>query len=74
MWFERFAERLLENAEPVTDLLEHNPFPDAPPRYLRVTLYSYRFTTPEERLESGDWWVREDRGRFWPLGWFERGP
>jgi predicted DCC family thiol-disulfide oxidoreductase YuxK len=72
MWFERFAERLLENAEPVTALLEHNPFPDEPPRYLRVTLYHYRFTTPEERRETGDWWVRESRGRFWPLGWFER--
>jgi hypothetical protein len=72
MWFERFAERLLENAAPVTALLEHNPFPDDPPRYLRVTLYEYRFTTPEERRETGDWWVREDRGRFWPLGWFER--
>jgi uncharacterized membrane protein YphA (DoxX/SURF4 family) len=72
MWFEHFAERLLENAEPVTALLEHNPFPDEPPRYLRVTLYHYRFTTPEERRETGDWWVRESRGRFWPLGWFER--
>jgi len=70
-WFERFAQRLLENAPPVTALLEENPFPGEPPRYLRVTLYLYRFTTPEERAASGDWWVRTPVGPFWPLQWFE---
>ncbi len=71
-WFERFGERLLENAPPVTALLAKNPFPGEPPRYLRITLYRYRFTTREERAATGDWWVRTEIEPFWPLAWFER--
>ena len=72
MWFDRFARRLLEDAPEVIALLETNPFPHQPPRYLRVSLFRYRFTTPEERRASGDWWVREPLGPFVPLGWYER--
>jgi hypothetical protein len=72
MWFERFIERLLENDPAVTALLEHNPFAERPPRYIRVELYRYRFTTPEERAASGAWWTREDLGPFFPLHWFQR--
>ena len=72
MWFERFIDRLLENAPAVTALLEHNPFAEEPPRYIRVELYRYRFTTPEERAATGAWWVREDVGPFYPLHWFQR--
>jgi hypothetical protein len=67
MWFDRFAHRLLENARPVIRLLEHNPFPDAPPEQLRITLYRYRFTDCQTRSDTGDWWTREDLGPFWAL-------
>ena len=30
-------------------LLEESPFPDGPPRFVRLRVYDYRFTTPEER-------------------------
>ena len=72
MWFERFAGGLLENSAPVTALLSHNPFPVQPPRYLRVSLWRYRFTPPAERAATGDWWVREGLGPFFPLAWFQR--
>lgn len=26
---------------------------------MRALYYRYRFTTPQERKESGDWWQRE---------------
>jgi hypothetical protein len=51
----------------VAALLGRNPFPDAPPRYLRVVLYDYRFGTREERRRTGAWWVRERQGEL-PLG------
>ena len=43
-------------------LLDANPFPDAPPRYVRLVSYRYRFTTREERAQSGAWWAREFTG------------
>lgn len=57
-WFLAFCERLLESAPPVLALLGPNPFPDRPPKYLRTTLYDYRFTTPSEHRETGAWWTR----------------
>ncbi len=63
-WFNRFLARLRTGSEPVLGLLERNPFPERPPRFLRVTAWDYRFTTPQEREQSGAWWVRRRLGRF----------
>jgi len=43
----------------VLALLGRNPFPGAPPRFIRFAQYDYRFTTPEERKRTGAWWKRE---------------
>jgi hypothetical protein len=66
-WFERFLNRLLQGSAPVTRLLEAPPFGDRPPAMLRVDAYRARFTTPEERRTTGDWWRREYVGPFYPL-------
>lgn len=66
-WFERFLERLLENSPAVLGLLESNPFPAEPPRFLRVGVWRYRFATPELRAAGGQWWEREFLGPFYPL-------
>lgn len=63
-WFERFLWQLHQNAPAVTGLLRHNPFPDAGPRYLRILAYRYRFTTREERRETGRVWHAELLGEF----------
>ncbi|MBV9481871.1 MAG: lipase maturation factor family protein, partial [Acidobacteria bacterium] len=34
--------------------------------YLRARVYEYRFTTPEERGRTGDWWRREWKGEYIP--------
>ena len=61
-WFERLLLRLLE-ADPATlRLLRKDPFAGAPPRWVRATLMRYRFTTPDERRRTGDWWVRQPVG------------
>ena len=44
---------------PVLSLLRSNPFPDAPPRYVRAMLYEYHFTSPAERARTHQWWKRE---------------
>ncbi len=66
-WFQPFARRLLEGSPAVLGLLEHDPFPGAPPRYLRTTLWRYTFATPEERKVNGAWWHREPVGAWAPV-------
>jgi hypothetical protein len=63
-WYDRFISRVHEGSPEVLDLLEYNPFPDRPPRYLRIQVYQYWFTTAEEREQTGDWWKREYLGLF----------
>jgi len=57
----------LEGSPPVLALMERNPFPDKPPRYLRARLYEYRFSTAKERREQGIWWHREYKGEYLPV-------
>ena len=65
-WFTRLCYRLLEGSPAVVDLLARNPFPDNPPRYLRAELYDYRFTTPDEKNRTGEWWTRTYLRAFLP--------
>ncbi|GAA4532074.1 lipase maturation factor family protein [Mycobacterium paraffinicum] len=57
-WLTPFLQRLLRNDRNTLRLLRHNPFPDAPPRYVRAQLYEYRFTTPAELRRERAWWHR----------------
>jgi hypothetical protein len=68
-WFGHFLEALLQNSPTVTALLQHNPFPDEPPRYIRVEAWDYHFTNSEQHARSGNWWQREALGPFKPLSW-----
>src|SRR5437868_1073121 len=63
-WFSRFLRRLAAGSPAVLSLLKTNPFPDAPPRYIRAILYDYRFTVRAERRATGAWWRRERRGLY----------
>jgi len=65
-WFVNLCERLLQGSPGVRTLLENNPFPDKPPRYIRAEFYEYRFTTPAERQATGAWWHREPAGEYLP--------
>jgi predicted DCC family thiol-disulfide oxidoreductase YuxK len=65
-WFVNFAVRLLEGSPEVLALLETNPFPGQPPRYVRAKLYDYKFTDLEQRRKTGNWWTREPRGEYLP--------
>ncbi len=61
-WLRPLLRRLLEGDRPTLRLLRHDPFPTAPPRWVRAQLYRYRFTTPVERRTTGAWWIRELEG------------
>lgn len=67
-WFINFLVRIMHGEPSVLRLLEHNPFPDAPPKYLRAMAYDYTFTTPEEHAATGAWWDRTSvRGLYCPV-------
>lgn len=60
-WFTAFLVRLLEADRPTLALLRVDPFEGAPPRWVRVVSYRYRFTTRAERHAGSGRWVRSDR-------------
>jgi lipase maturation factor 1 len=60
-WLESLLRRILDNEPAVRGLLGPDPL-RRPPNMVRLAYYDYRFTTPEERAESGAWWVRTLRG------------
>ena len=63
-WLGPLVEHLLRGSPTVIRLLAEDPFPDAPPRFIRVAIYEYRFTTPDEGLDTGNWWRREFRSNL----------
>lgn len=66
-WFLELLKRLLEGSEDVLALLGSNPFPEAPPQYVRVLWYDYRFTDAQARRRTGNWWDRSTTGLVSPL-------
>jgi lipase maturation factor 1 len=64
-WFWQFMRRLLENEPTVTALLERNPFPDKPPRYVRAQIYNYTYAGSAEKA-TGLWWDRQPLGFYFP--------
>jgi hypothetical protein len=62
-WLRAFLRLLLEGDRPTLALLRRSPFPpEAPPAFVRARLYRYRFSTRQERRETGAWWVRTPAG------------
>ena len=65
-WFVNFSVRLLQGSPQVLALLQTNPFPAAPPKYVRALVYEYRFTDFATRRATGAWWRREYAGPYLP--------
>ncbi len=71
----------MQGSPEVLGLLDKNPFPNHPPRYIRAEFYEYRFTNFAERRamglrsdagigasspQAGAWWKREFIGEYLP--------
>lgn len=57
-WVLHLLYKLLVAEPVVLDLLGDNPFPNGPPRFVRVSLYRYAFA----ETGGGNWWTRERLG------------
>ena len=66
-WLIQFMIRLLQGSPPVIGLLEDNPFPDSPPKYMQAIVYDYRFTDAETRDRDGSWWNRKLLRPYTPI-------
>ena len=60
VWVIHLVEKLLRNDPVALAQMAVNPFPDAPPRAIRIARYRYTFT---DWGEPG-WWHRERKGLF----------
>jgi hypothetical protein len=65
-WTVDLLERLLQGSPPVLGLLAENPFPGAPPRFVRATVAPYRFADADARTR-GEWWARGESTLFLPV-------
>jgi hypothetical protein len=61
-WTLHFVWKLLHNDRGTLSLLANNPFPDAPPHYIRARLYRYQFAPIGDKA----WWKRERVGEWLP--------
>jgi hypothetical protein len=60
-WLVHLVWKLLRGDPTPKSLLVRDPFPQAPPRWMRASVWRYRFA---RRGESPAWWVRERVGDF----------
>lgn len=59
-WMPHFLWKLLHNDPQTLGLLARNPFPNEPPKWVRVSVYRYRFAPVGSK--DGAWWTREKAG------------
>lgn len=65
-WLHRVVQRLLEGDRGTQALLGENPFPDGPPRWIRVSHVALTPTTLRERRQTGRWWHARRMGELLP--------
>jgi hypothetical protein len=63
-WTLHLVWKLLHNDAGALSLLAGNPFPDAPPRFIRARFYRYAFAPADD--PSGAWWTRTLVGEWLP--------
>jgi hypothetical protein len=63
-WTIHLVWKLLHNDPGALSLFATNPFPEAPPRYVRAVLYRYAFAPPDD--PDRRWWKREEIGAWLP--------
>jgi len=67
-WFLTLLDRMRHDPAAVAPLFARDPFGGAPPRFLRLAIYRYRFTDAETRARTGAWWTRDLEGVSRPIG------
>lgn len=74
--FDIVAQRILQHDRRILRHFGHNPFPDAPPKLVRVSILAMTATRPSELRATGHWWHVRRVGNYLPpralVDWSER--
>ena len=67
-WILNLVAKLLQNDQQTLALLASNPFPNHPPKFIRVERYEYHFTSTLAAVEDGKthWWERRRSEAYLP--------
>lgn len=65
-WVLNLVKRLLTGTKEVQIFFVENPFPNAPPKYIRAFVYDYHFTDELTYRATGCWWYRKNQRVFLP--------
>jgi len=61
-WVVHLVWKLLHNDNTALQLLDNAPFPNSPPKQIRILSYEYHF----EEMGADNWWERELSGTYLP--------
>ncbi len=67
LYFNNLLARLFQAPQAVAPLFSRDPFPEVPPKVIRLAFYRYRFTDWDTRRVTGAWWERELLGYSKPM-------
>ncbi len=67
LYFNNLLARLFQAPPVVAPLFARDPFPDVPPKFIRLAFYRYHFTDWYTRRTTGAWWQRELLGYSKPV-------
>jgi hypothetical protein len=65
-WLLMLQKRLLEGAPSLQALFDEDPFPNAPPKFLRTRIAPYRFAPVSQWWKDGAWWTRGPERDYCP--------
>jgi hypothetical protein len=73
-WLDRLGQRILEGEPTVTRLLGKNPFPDAPPKWIRCSIVAMTPASRAVHRATGAWWHTQRVGVHLPPRTLESWP
>jgi hypothetical protein len=60
------CKNILEGNPTVLALLQDNPFPNQPPKYIRAQIATYHFTNWDELNKTHNWWKADSPRDYLP--------
>jgi hypothetical protein len=66
-WLIDILYNILKGNKGVKEIISTDPFPDVPPRYVRLMISRYEFSGPRVKWNYGHWWDRSEPVPFSPV-------
>lgn len=66
-WLIHLMDQLLKGNNPASKFLSHNPFEEAPPKYIKASSRKYQFSGADSKRHYGHWWYRSSDYPYSPV-------